>query len=230
MRPISIEKDAIGTAEGSAKVQLGNTVVMIGVKLDISEPFPDAPESGVLTTNAELNAMASPEFGFGSFRDNAIELARVVDRGIRESEAIALDKLCIELGKKVWAVYIDIHVLDYDGNLFDASTLGALSALTTTVIPASGLGNDNEDFKLPINNIPVSCTVVKFSNVIALDPTLSEENICDARLTVTTDDKGDIRAMQKGIGGSFTLTEIKDIIGMAQKTGQYIRENVLDHD
>ncbi len=227
IRSITVEKDIIGTAEGSARVKLGETDVLVGIKIGPGEPYPDTPDQGVLTTNAELNPMASPFFGSGPLRENAIELARIVDRGIRESETIDLKQMCIEEGKKVWVLYIDIHVLDYDGNLFDAAGLGALAALTTTTVPASTLGDGNEDFAMPVHHYPIACTTVKFGNIIVLDPTLDEENICDARLTVTTDENNDIRAMQKGVGGNFTLPEIKEVIELSQKTGKHIRENIL---
>jgi len=228
IRPIEIETGMIGTAEGSARVKLGKTVVMVGVKLGVGEPYPDAAGEGVLTTSAELNPLAAPEFDAGPPREDAIELARVTDRGIRESKAIDLEKLCIVEGEKVWVVYLDINVLDYDGNLYDASTLGALAALTVAKVPASTLGDGQEDFTLPINHYPVACTAVKFGKIIVIDPTLDEENISDARLTVTTDENGDIRAMQKGIGGSFTIPEVKEVIRLSQQTGKYIRENVIN--
>jgi len=45
-----------------------------------------------------------------------------------------------------------------------------------------------------------------------VDPSIDEQDIAEARITVATDPKGDIRAMQKGLKGSFTADEIKKII------------------
>ncbi|RLF54901.1 MAG: RNA-binding protein, partial [Thermoplasmata archaeon] len=132
-RPITIEKHLIKNAEGSAKVTIGNTMVMAGVKLDVGEPYPDTPEEGAMTTSAELPPIASPTFETGPPREDAIELARVVDRGIRESKFIKLDQLCITPGEEVWIVFIDLHVLDYDGNLFDACSLAASAALQDAI-------------------------------------------------------------------------------------------------
>ncbi|HHH80294.1 MAG TPA: RNA-binding protein, partial [Thermoplasmatales archaeon] len=87
-RKISIETNIVRKAEGSARVKIGNTQVLAGIKMDVGEPYSDSPESGVLTTSAELIPMASPDFEAGPPREDAIELARVVDRGIRESEVI----------------------------------------------------------------------------------------------------------------------------------------------
>jgi exosome complex component RRP42 len=226
LRPITIRKGIIESAEGSARVTLGDTDVLVGVKMSLGEPYPDAQDKGVLTTAAELIPMASPTFEPGPPREDAIELARVVDRGIRESEAIELDKLCITPGEKVWVIFIDIHVLDYGGNLFDAASIGAISALTTTTVPASRF-DAGEDFKLPIAHYPASCTFAKLGNAIILDPDLDEERIASARLTVTTDEHGAIRAMQKGLQGSFKIEEVRKVVDMAIEAGKKVREKIL---
>ncbi|MEA1904820.1 MAG: exosome complex protein Rrp42, partial [Candidatus Hadarchaeota archaeon] len=124
-REISVEPGWAKNAEGSALVKIGNTQVLAGVKLERGEPYPEVPESGVLITNAELVPLASPTFEPGRPDENAIELARVVDRGIRESGAIDLEKLVVTPGEDVWIVFVDIHVLDQDGNLIDASALAS---------------------------------------------------------------------------------------------------------
>ena len=224
-RKIEIETNVVKKAEGSAKVKIGNTTVLAGIKLDVGEPYSDSPDSGVLTTAAELIPMASPDFEAGPPRENAIELARVVDRGVRESEVVEIDKLCIEPGEKVWIVFIDIHILDYDGNLFDAASLATLAALFTSTVPAERF-ELGEDYPLPLKEPPISCTSVKFNNVVVMDPSLDEEEIAEARLTVATDNNGDIRAMQKGLSGSFTREEIQKVIKSSIDNGREIRNQL----
>jgi len=224
-RKIEIETGIANKAEGSARVKIGHTQVMAGVKMDVGEPYSDSPDSGVMTTAAELIPMASPDFEAGPPRANAIELARVVDRGIRESEVIEVDKLCIESGEKVWIVFIDIHILDYDGNLFDAASLAALAALSTAKVPAKRFER-GDGYPLPLKEPPISCTSVKFNNAVAIDPSLDEEEIADARLTVATDTNGDIRAMQKGLNGSFTRDEIQKVIKASIDSGREIRKQL----
>jgi len=224
-RKIEIETDVVSKAEGSAKVRIGNTQVITGIKMDIGEPYPDTPDSGVMATAAELIPLASPDFEAGPPRENAIELARVVDRGIRESELIEVDKLCIEPGEKVWIVFIDIHILDFDGNLFDAASLASLAALLTTKVPAERF-ELGDDYPLPLKEPPVSCTSVKYNGVVVMDPSLDEEEIAEARLTVATDKNGDIRAMQKGLNGSFNRDEIKKVIKSSLDNGKKILEQL----
>jgi exosome complex component RRP42 len=224
-RQISIETNYIESAQGSARVRLGNTDVLVGVKMEVGSPFADTPDRGVLTTNTELIPLASPTFESGPPDAGAIELARVIDRGIRESEMIDLKKLCIKRGEEVWINFLDIYVLDYDGNLFDACFLGAIAALKTTIVPAKE-NDKGEDYPMPLNHLPIQTTVVKIENSILFDPTLDEEKVADARLTVTTDENGDLRAMQKGLAGAFTLDEVKQVIEMSLRMSKDLRNIV----
>jgi exosome complex component RRP42 len=231
-RTIEIETKVVNKAEGSARVKIGNTQVLVGIKIDLGEPFSDSPNMGVLSTAAELIPLASPDFESGPPREDAIELARVVDRGVRESEVVDIEKLVITPGEKVWIVFIDIHILDYDGNLFDAASLGALAALSTTILPVKRFEAElpveypKEDIPLPMSEPPISCTAVKINDFVLFDPCFDEEIIADARLTVATDPKGDIRAMQKGLSGSFTRDEIQKVIKGALDNGQEIRKKL----
>lgn len=221
-RKVTIERSFVTTAEGSARVKLGNTDILVGIKMSVGVPYPDTPNTGVLSTSVELIPMASPTFEAGPPRPDAIEIARVVDRGIRESKMVNMANLCITPKEKVWVMFIDIHVLDYDGNLFDASSYGAVAALSSTIVPAKAMGL-GEDFPLPIDHWPVSVTTSKIKDILVVDPSLDEERMANARLTVTTDENGDIRAMQKGLSGSFSYDEVKRIIETAQRVGREIR-------
>jgi len=222
MRPLKVETNFIGSAEGSARVRLGSTEVVVGVKLILGEPFPDTPNTGVLTTNAELIPMASDTFESGPPDQESIEVARVIDRGIREGHAVDLEKLCIEPGKQVWIMFVDVHVLDYDGNLFDAANIGANAAFKTAIVPAKRAGK-GEDYPLPVLHQPISVTAVKIDGKILIDPTHDEERVADARFTVATLENGNLCAMQKGLNGSFTVDEVHKIVSMSRKIGDEVR-------
>lgn len=225
MRPLKIETNFVRSAEGSARVLLGNTQVIVGVKLVLGEPFPDTPNSGVLTTNAELIPMASETFEGGPPDQESIEVARVIDRGIREGRAVDLSKLVVEPGKEVWIMFVDVHVLDYDGNLFDAANIGANAAFKTTIVPAAKAGK-GEDFPLPVLHQPISVTAVKIEDKILVDPTYDEERVADARLTVATNETGNLCAMQKGLSGAFTLDEVFEVVDLSRRIGAEIRSKL----
>jgi len=81
-----------------------------------------------------------------------------------------------------------------------------------------------KDYKLPLTDPPISCTSVKYDGIVAMDPCLDEEDTAEARLTVATDKNGHIRAMQKGLNGSFTQEEVKKVIKASIDNGKKIRE------
>ncbi len=225
-RQITIEKGVSGNAEGSAKVKLGDTEVIVGVKMSVGTPFEDSPEEGILIVGAEFSPLSSSLFEPGPPDENSIELARVVDRGIRESKCIELSKLCIEPKEKVWIINVDIQIINHDGNLLDASSIGAIAALLNTKIPkydGEKIIFGEYEGTLPVIDKPVGITVYKIGNHLLLDTKSEEEPAIDARLTVVTNSEGRICAMQKGGEGSFTQEEIEKCIETASRKAEEIR-------
>jgi exosome complex component RRP42 len=213
-------------ADGSALVKLGDTQVLVGVSMDVGEPYPDRPNLGVMITSAELRPMASPYFESGPPREESIELSRVVDRGIRESGAIDLEKLFIE-EDKVWIAFIDIHILDHCGNLIDAAGLAAIAALLDCRMPKyedDVVVRGEWSGKLPVTCTPIPVTFAKISDKIMVDPLVEEEYALDARLTVTTTDT--INAMQKGGEGRLTVGEVESMVDLAFKKAGEIRGKI----
>ncbi|MBS3145507.1 exosome complex protein Rrp42 [Candidatus Woesearchaeota archaeon] len=227
-REIKIETGVSKNAEGSARVSIGDTVVIAGVKLDVGTPFPDNPDEGSIIVGAELNPMASPEFELGPPNAQSIELARVVDRGIRESKAIDFKKLCITEGEKVWIVFIDIYAFNDDGNLQDAASLAALAALKDAKFPKL---KDNKvvygeltDKKLPLVREPVECTLGKINGKIIVDPNTKEEKALNARLTVAVTKEGTVCAIQKGGDYGLSIEEVDAMIDLAIRKTKDLRK------
>ena len=221
-RDIEIEVNVVAAkAEGSALVRLGNTTVVAGVKVLVGEPYPDSPDEGVTMVTAEMSPIASPLFELGPPKEDAIELARVVDRGVRESETVDVKKLCITEGKKVYMVFADVYPLEYDGNLIDASSIAVNTALLTTKYPEmkveeSKLVETGEILSLPVKNVAVEHTVAKIDDILILDTILKEEFVQDCRLTMAVDKSNNFTAMQKGGGsGPISLELIDRAMDMA---------------
>jgi exosome complex component RRP42 len=217
-RPIQVEAGISKNAEGSARVKIGDTELLVGVKLSIDKPYPDIPNEGTIMVGAELLPISSPEFEAGPPDNQSIELARVVDRGIRESKTIDVKKLCITAGEKVWMVAIDICTINDAGNLFDAAALAAAMAIKNTRFPK--FEEEKIDYKehtkeqLPINKLPVSVTVMKIGSHFIIDPSTEEEKAADARLTVASVD-GKICALQKGGETPITTADVEKMTELA---------------
>ncbi len=224
-RLIEIKTGVVEKAEGSALVKLGDTQVMAGVKIDVGSPFKDTPDQGVLMVHAEFVPLASPLFEPGPPDENAIELARVVDRSLREVNAVDLQSLVIRRGEKVWTVWVDLYVLDHNGNLYDASMLAAMAALldsrlpdyeeleTGEIVVKKGVKGD----PLKINTRVVTVTVAKIGDYLVVDPSLEEEAISDVRLVIAFDEKGRIVGMQKTGAGGLSFDEVDRAVEVARE-------------
>lgn len=224
-RPLDLQVNYVSRAQGSCRLKLGNTQVVAGVKIQLENPYPDTPNRGNFMTSAELNPIASPHFEPGPPRIEAIELARVTDRSLRESGILDFEALAVRPGEKVWAVFVDLHILDYDGNLFDACSIAGVAALLSAKLPAvdpkskEQVYADGKDRPLPVHpeNSAFSTTFAKIGGTVVADPHLYEELICDTRLSIGLDPSGNVRAMQKGGHGSWTVDEVKQMRREAER-------------
>jgi exosome complex component RRP42 len=229
-RKVFLKTGVIEKSEGSARVKIGNTQLLIGAKTQIAEPFPDTPQLGVLMTNSELLPMASPKFEPGPPDERSVELARVVDRCLREGQVVDLEKLSIIEGKKVWMIFIDIHVLDYDGNLMDAAVLGSVAALINAKIPSISVEGDEITIdheklqSLPLKEKPLMCTFVKINDELIVDPSLEEESIMEARISVGMREDGSICAMQKGGESPLSKDDFVKAINITKEKTEELRK------
>ena len=226
-RDFIIEKNISNTAEGSTRVKLGKTEVLVGVKMLVGEPYPDSPDKGNLSVSADLLPLASPRFESGPPQFDAIELPRLVDRIIRHSGILELEKLVIKEGEKVWTIAIDIYPINDDGNLIVAATLGAVVALRNSFLPSLDK-NDRPDYEdrtkthLPINKevIPMCFSFYKLGNSLVLDPTREEEEACDTKITFGISKIGDehrINSCQKKGKEIFTSEEVTQMMDIITK-------------
>ena len=234
-REIIVETGISINAEGSARVKIGNTEVVVGVKMDIGTPYADAQDKGNLMTTAELLPLSSPRFESGPPKFPAIELGRVIDRVIRESKIIDFKKLCIKEGEKVWTIFVDIYSINDDGNLLDAAGLGAMVALRNAKIPKYDsekgkvlYGNWTEEKIALANHNPLSITVYKIGNNFIVDPTREEEDISDARLTIGLSEQG-IHSMQKGNKEELTIEEMQEILDLAEKARESVFKKIKNY-
>ncbi len=221
-RPIDIEVGVVpAKAEGSALVRIGDTSVVAGVKVLVGQPWADNPDSGFVMVTAEMSPMASPLFELGPPKEDAIELARVVDRGIRESDTVDVKKLCIQEGKHVYTIFADVYPLEYDGNLLDASSMAVNAALLTTKYAEYKIEDDKlvkteNMLSIPLNNMAVEITHSKIGDSLVVDPVLKEEMVHDCRITIAVDENDKMTAMQKGGGiGPMTLDDLDVAMGVS---------------
>ncbi len=235
-RPLEVSYDVSNKAEGSARVKLGKTDVVVGVKLQVGTPYPDSPDKGNLMVSGDLLPLASPRYEIGPPKFNAIELPRLVDRGIRGSDMIELKQLVVKEGEKVWTVIIDVYPINDDGNIVDAASIGAMAALKRTNVPildADGkIDYDKKSkAKLPLleGTMPISISFFKLGDAILLDPTREEEEACTVRISFTVskwNGKYMINSCQKSGETPFTRKELESMMSILPQKFDELNEKL----
>jgi exosome complex component RRP42 len=225
-RDIKVEIGISENSEGSCSVKFGKTEVYAGVKMSVIEPYADGPDEGTLSVGMELGPMADSEFDLGAPGIEAIEMARVIDRGIRESGIIDWKKLCIKEGEKVWQISLDIYAINNDGNLFDVAALAGLIALANAKMPKYNEKEEKVEHELSDKSVPLikenfsfNITIHKIGDTFILDPTKEEEEISEFRLGIALADNDGaprITAMQKGKEGGMSESDMEKILKLVE--------------
>jgi len=238
MREVIVERDISKNAESAVSVKIGETHVYCGVKMSVVEPYPDSPNEGTFMTTAELHPMASENFDIGKPGIEAVELGRVIDRGIRESGLLDFKGLCIKEGEKVWQVFLDIVAVNDNGNLFDAAGIAGLIALADAKLPKyneeeNKIEHELTDQPIPLNKeaLSVNFTLHKIGDQIVVDPTSEEEAVSDYRLSIAiADNKGEprITAMQKGKEGAISAKDLTKILEIVKEKHKDTLPKILD--
>lgn len=120
----------------------------------------------------------------------------------------------------MWALRVDVHVLDHDGNLADAANLAVLSALLDFRRPDFGVSEDGSvtiypiyernPVRLTIHYQPICVSFVLFDAVLVVDPSRLEELVADGTMLLVLTRQGDVVCSIKSGGGTLTpacLTE-----------------------
>ncbi|VVB79355.1 Exosome complex component Rrp42 [uncultured archaeon] len=230
-RNIQIELGISKKAEGSARVRIGKTEVIVGIKMDVGEPYPDSQDKGNLVTSAELLPLSSPRIELGKPGFDSIEMGRIIDRCIRESKFINFEKLCIKEGEKVWNVFVDIYSINDDGNLLDAAGIAAIAALKSAKMPGYNEATGKADYekhagKIPLSDdFPISITFHKIGDNFIVDPTREEEDFSETRVTIGSL-KGTIASMQKGETEVITFEDLSKLLELVGKVYKDVAKEV----
>jgi exosome complex component RRP45 len=174
--------------------------------------------------------------------EQEVILSRILEKAIRRSNAIDTESLCIVAGAKCWAVRADVHVLDFDGGLIDASCIAIMAALQHFRRPDVSIDGEAVTIYTLAERVPVPLSImhhpicVTFSfyhagQVVLIDASLREEQTREAEMVITMNRHGEVCQIAK-LGGvpvdamlllncaSVALTKVKEIIDLISRTLQ----------
>lgn len=240
-RDVKVECNVVKRAFGSAKVELGKTVVVAGISFEIGTPFKDSPSEGILIVEGEVLPTASLEVEVGPFDEVGIEVSRYIDRSLRKSGAIDLRKLIITPGELALKMYIDFNIINDDGNVIDASMLATLTSLCTGYMPDPNyLANAIKDvgphsielstapkIPIPVNEFPISVLLALINDKFIVDPCSVEEDVADALIVITHTMRNEVCAIQL-IRGSLTYDQVFEALNISLNASVVLRNRVSE--
>eukprot|EP00960_Hanusia_phi_P045287 757151-Hanusia_phi.AAC.1 len=201
-RDVSVNRGCFSSADGSAMVKVGRTVVAAGTNLSVICPSASRGGEGIVRVTVEFGPACSSRFQQFRYRKanlKALALSAYLTRIINEARVVDLTSLVVKEDAAVWVIDVNLTCLNHGGNLEDAAMLAALSALIDTKLPVLEM-KDNETMAevegdpvpLVIRSFPISHTfaLFDFGNLpvrVLLDPTDDEEEHCHALVTVILD-------------------------------------------
>lgn len=232
-RPLEVQLGVLAQATGSARVRLGETDVIVGVKAEIGSPDPDRPDCGRLNFAVECSPVASPAFRGRGGDELSGELARALERSMYPGPSgrgggLDLSALSIVSGKTCWVVYVDVLLLNIGGNLHDAAAAATKAALADARIPRVEVvpgedPTDEPDYevdddpaqaqRLDTSGLPLCVTVSQIGPHCVVDLTAEEELCSSASLQVAINSSGAVcgltKRRQQGVDPSVLLEMVE---------------------
>ncbi|KAK5918064.1 hypothetical protein CgunFtcFv8_002863 [Champsocephalus gunnari] len=217
-RTTTLNIGSISTADGSALVKVGNTTVMCGIKVELTNPLVEAPGKGFIVPNVDLPPLCSSRFRPGPPGEQAQAASQFIADVIESSEVIQTEDLCIERGKLCWVLYCDMMCVDYDGNVLDACIIALLAALKNTKLPEVTINKDTGSTRTSF--------CVFDDSILIVDPTAEEEGLSTSHLTVVTDEKERLCVVHKPGGTPLSAEKLQECIGRATARQREIQKLV----
>ncbi|NP_001086766.1 exosome component 7 S homeolog [Xenopus laevis] len=234
-RCIEVESDVVSNTTGSARVKIGHTDVLVGVKAEMGTPKLERPGEGYLEFFVDCSANAAPEFEGRGGEELGTEIAFMLYKIFDNRSSIDLESLCIQAREHCWVLYVDVLLLECGGNLFDTISVAVKAALFNARIPKVRVLEDEEggkDFELSddpydcvrlnVVNVPCIVTLSRIGHRHVVDATLQEEACSVASLLISVTSKGILTCMRKIGKGSLDPESIFEMI----ETGKHVAKSL----
>lgn len=174
-----------------------------------------------------------------------ILLSRLLEKTIRRSGALDTESLCIVAGQKCFHIRADLHVLDHDGNLVDASCLALVAALMHFRRPDVEVHGedvtifslrDREPVKLSMQHQPFCLTTSYYDSgaIMLQDATLLEEQCREGEIVVSMNRFGEVCQIAKyggaPVDGLSVLTCVNGALEKVKMLDKLVKERLADDE
>ncbi|KAK2836706.1 hypothetical protein Q7C36_014575 [Tachysurus vachellii] len=240
-RHMEIETDVVSNTDGSAKVRLGQTDILVGVKAEIGRPRPMVPDEGYLEFFVDCSANATPEFEGRGGEELGVELSNTLYKVFNNRHSVDLRSLCICPGEHCWVLYVDVLLLQCDGNLFDTMSIAIKAALFNTRIPRVHISEGEEGGKeielsddpydcmrLSVEHVPCIVTLSKIGHRHVVDATLQEKACSVASVLISVTHTGTVTCVRKLGGGSLDPDSIFEMTETGKRVGKMLHVPLME--
>ena len=210
----------------------GDTRVYAKIKSEIVEPKSERPNEGFLTFRLNLQILGESTQDKTNSKASlfATEVEKMLERSIKGSKAFDCDSLCVQAGKFVWDIVVELTIINNDGNIIDTINYATIIALTRYKKPFVGIENNVVRIYSPsekatqflsIHFLPIMLTFGVYNgekqddrdenDYILLDPTRNEEEIINGRITITMNIYKDILAIHMPGGATVKPNLVSEL-------------------
>ncbi|XP_076806094.1 exosome complex exonuclease RRP42-like [Clavelina lepadiformis] len=234
-RHIELETGILSNTHGSARIRLGSSELLVGVKVELGTPKPQRINEGWLEFHVDCSPNAHPVFQGRGGKELSDNICSMLTRVYRNNTVMDLEALGVIPQKHCWVVHVDVLILECGGNLIDAASIAVKASLYNTGIPnisltdgdegevEINLPDDPEDVKhLKTINCPVLVTLSKIGNRHIVDATDEEECCCSASLVMGVTRRGHTVGVRKMGGGSLDPESLTEMIDSGKKIGRQL--------
>uniref|UniRef100_A0A914ZEM3 Ribosomal RNA-processing protein 42 n=1 Tax=Parascaris univalens TaxID=6257 RepID=A0A914ZEM3_PARUN len=184
---VPMVEGVLATTNGSARVRLASTDLLIGVKAELTVVEDFEHYRNRINFFVDCSANATPLFVGRGGEDLALEVTSALDVAYDNPYVLPDLKKLILSPMHAWKLYVDIVILECGGNILDAAGIGVKAALQNTEIcsvivrPADegkcavDLANDNTVWKIDVSRAPLFVSVHKLGEANLVDASLTEE-------------------------------------------------------
>ncbi|CEP03894.1 3' exoribonuclease family, domain 2 containing protein [Plasmodiophora brassicae] len=220
-------------SRGYSLVQVGRTRVSSRVTAELVEPPLERPTEGSIRFFVD----------FANDKTASATISNIIEKCIRDSGAVDVETLCVLAGKRVWALRVDIIVMDSCGNVIDCACIAALSSLRhfrrrAVTVTGTELVVHSEKERAPvalqIHHLPICSSFAVIGDVVVADPSGKEARIAGGVLTIACNTRRHICHMSKSGGTPVPLKRLEECIQVAcdraEVMSQLIQQATADDD
>ncbi|CAF3307409.1 unnamed protein product [Rotaria socialis] len=194
---------------GCVSVRLGQTCVIAQASCRITKPKESRASEGNIRIHIDMSKIPLMNLENWKHQEFVQELNGILEQNIRHSNCVDLESLCINSGELVWAIKIDITVLNNCGNILDCANIATLCSLYHFRLPEVTVhGSDIRVYSsmerrarpLRILHFPINVLFAFFvdGRYTLIDPSSDEERLMDGFLSISMNQHKEICGIHMG--------------------------------